>query len=161
MITLKKLIENFEEESVETNEFSGAMGTSPTTWDTPKGFSPIGSPVRTNEVDVPAKKLSKEEKEKLLRLVGNFNEYRKSMKMADELKNVAENIVYIAELTEKYGLNETSEWFEGVALEKDLSEIKKNAANLQKIANKIHPQIKMAESIYEEIGLRLEKFFEL
>ena len=83
------------------------------------------------------------------------------MKMADELQQVAENIVYIAELTEKYGLNETSEWFEGVTLERDMKDIKKNAQDLHKFANKIHPLVKQAEAIYEEIGLKLERYFEL
>jgi hypothetical protein len=183
MITLKKIIEGFDsqddsfinhdvEDSSMTNEIEGRMGYGPTTWDTPKAFSPEGSPVRTNEQQPAApvqsqptqqisRKLTKEEKVKLLEMVGQFNGYRKAMKMADELKNVAESIVYIAEMTEKYGLNETSDWFEGVSLERDMKELKKTAGELHKIANKVHPQIKQAEALYEEIGLRLERYYNL
>lgn len=161
MITLKKIIEGVaQESSVDTNELSGMMGQSPTTWDTPKAYAPAGAPVRTNEA-LPSKKLTAEEKRKLLGMVGQFNEYRRAMKMADELKQVAENIVYIAEMTEKYGLNETSEWFEGVTLERDMKEIKRYASELHKIANKVHPQVQEAEAIYEEIGLKLERYFNL
>jgi hypothetical protein len=64
-------------------------------------------------------------------------------------------------MTEKYGLNETSEWFEGVTLERDMKEIKKYAMDLHKIANKVHPQVQQAEAIYEEIGLKLERYFNL
>jgi hypothetical protein len=177
MITLKNLIEGFDspedsgiEEPSVTNEIEGRMGYGPTTWDTPKAFSPEGAPVRTNEqqpspspqpTQQVSRKLTKEEKKKLLEMVGQFNGYRKAMKMADELKNVAESIVYIAEMTEKYGLNETSDWFEGVSLERDMKELKKTATELHKIANKVHPQIKQAESLYEEIGLRLERYYNL
>ena len=161
MITLKKIIEGVEQEASDsTNELSGMMGQSPTTWDTPKAYAPAGAPVRTNEA-LPSKKLTAEEKRKLLGMVGQFNEYRRAMKMADELKNVAENIVYIAEMTEKYGLNETSEWFEGVTLERDMKEIKKHAMELHKIANKVHPLVKQAEDCYESVGLKLERYFNL
>ena len=166
MIKLKQIIEGTEESLSSTNELSGLMSNGATTWDTPKASAPAGSPVRTTEettmdATVPTKKLTTEEKQKLLQLVGKFNEYRNAMKMADELQQVAENIVYIAELTEKYGLNETSEWFEGVTLERDMKDIKKNAQDLHKFANKIHPLVKQAEAIYEEIGLKLERYFEL
>jgi len=161
MITLKKIIEGVQRDSsIDTNELSGMMGQSPTTWDTPKAYAPAGSPVRTNEA-LPSKKLTAEEKRKLLGMVGKFNEYRRAMKMADELKQVAENIVYISEMTEKYGLNETGEWFEGVTLERDMKEIKRYATELHKIANKVHPQVQQAEAIYEEIGLKLERYFNL
>ena len=136
------------------------MGQPPVTWDTPKAYAPMNAPVRTNE-SLPSKKLTAEEKRKLLGRIGKFNEYRNAMKMAEELKQVAENIVYIAEMTEKYGLNETSEWFEGVTLERDMKEIKKYAMELHKIANKVHPQVQQAEAIYEEIGLKLERYFNL
>jgi hypothetical protein len=174
MITLKKIIEGVDDieddifntmnsdemSSGHVDELSGQMGRSPTTFDTPKAFSPVGAPVRTNEQQF-SKKLTSDEKKKLLELVGKFAEYRKAMKMADELKNVAENIVYIAEMTEKYGMNETSDWFDGVSLERDMKEIKKYAEGLHKIANKVHPQIREAEYLYEEIGLKLEKFYSL
>ena len=161
MITLKKIIEGVDQESSDsTNELSGMMGQTPVTWDTPKAYAPAGAPVRTNEA-LPSKKLTVEEKRKLLGMIGKFNEYRNAMRMADELKQVAENIVYIAEMTEKYGLNETSEWFEGVTLERDMKEIKKYAMDLHKIANKVHPQVQQAEAIYEEIGLKLERYFNL
>jgi hypothetical protein len=60
MITLKNLIEGFDspqdngiEEPSVTNEIEGRMGYGPTTWDTPKAFSPEGAPVRTNELSFP------------------------------------------------------------------------------------------------------------
>ena len=131
-----------------------------TTINTPMAPAPVGAPVKTNET-VGSKKLSREEKQQLLKLVSEFNQYRSALKMADELKRVAENIAYIAEATEKYGLNETDDWFEGVSLERDMKEIKKLAENLRKISNKVYPQVQLAETLYEEIGLKLERYFNL
>ena len=166
MITLKKILEGVTEAPQQTpeitSELTGMMGQSPTTWDTPKAYAPAGAPVRTNEsMPVPEKKLTAEEKRNLLQMVGKFNEYRRAMKLADELKQVAENIVYISEMTEKYGLHETSEWFEGVTLERDMKDIKRYANELHKIANKVHPEVQKAEALYEEIGLKLERYFNL
>lgn len=159
MITLKNILEGIE---TEENSELNPMGTGPSTAAfTSKAPAPIGTPVHASEGEIPVKKLTTEEKRQLLNLVSKFNEYRKAMKMADELKSVAENIVYISELTEKYGLHETSEWFEGVTLENDMKEIKKYANELHKIANKVHPQVRQAEAIYEEIGLKLERYFNL
>jgi hypothetical protein len=79
------------------------------------------------------------------------------MKMADELKQVAENIVYIAEMTEKYGLNETSEWFEGVTLERDMKEIKKHAMDLQKAANKDSSVMQGSRSIVRRNRSKIRK----
>jgi hypothetical protein len=166
MITLKNILEGVTEAPQKTpevtSELSGMMGSSPTTWDTPKAFAPAGAPVHTNEeAALERKKLSLDEKKKLLNMVGKFNEYRRAMKMADELKQVAENILYISELTEKYGMNETSEWFEGVTLERDMKDIRRYASELHKIANKVHPEVQKAEALYEEIGLKLERYFNL
>lgn len=142
-------------------EFSGdEFANGATTTDTPPAPSAPGVPVKTNE-NLGNKKLTREEKQQLLKLVSEFNQYRSALKMADELKRVAENIAYIAEATEKYGLNETEDWFEGVSLERDMKEIKKLAENLRKISNKVYPQVQLAESLYEEIGLKLERYFNL
>jgi hypothetical protein len=158
-------VERFDtQRDMPQNELSGVMGRGTATWDTPKAFSTPGAPVRTNEQAPPQKKdnkLSAEEKKKLLELVGKFSEYRRALKVADEFKSVAENIEYIAELTEKYGINETSDWFDGVGLDRDIKEIKRSAQELMKIAGKIHPQVKLAESIYEEIGLKLSKYYDI
>jgi hypothetical protein len=165
MIQLKNLIESsvFETPESENPEMMEHENVPLEPVDSPTGPQSLPSQPTAQPSFEPhtQKKLTSEEKKKLLGLVSKFNEYRNAMKMADEFKQVAENIVYIAEATEKYGLNEASEWFEGVSLERDMKELKKNAADLQKISNKIHPQIKLAESLYESVGFALSRYFEL
>jgi DNA repair ATPase RecN len=153
MITLKNLIENSISE-----ETGITMGSGATTQMTQKGYGPVGTPIRTTEAQ---KKLSVDEKKKLMELVSQFNEYRKAFKAADDLKQVAEKIAYISELTEKYGMNETSEWFEGVTLERDMKDLKKLAESIHKSLNKCYQPIKEAEALYEEAGLKLERYFHL
>ena len=160
-------VERFETPDNLQNELSGDMGRGTATWDTPKAFSPPGAQVHTNERAPAAnaskqqKRLSQDEKRQLLELVGKFSEYRRALQVADEFKSVAESIVYIAEMTEKYALNETSDWFDGVGLDRDIKEIKKSAQELMKLAGKIHPQVKLAENIYEEVGLKLSKYYDI
>jgi hypothetical protein len=167
MINLKDILEGIDESQFAQGAYTVA--------DTSKAPAPIGVPVKTNEmhtdghsitqnsapIKVNEKKLSAQEKRQLLELVKEFNHYRNAFKSADELKTVAEKISYIAELTEKYGLNETSEWFEGVTLQRDMKELKKLSTEISKILDKCYKPIKEAEALYEEAGIKLERYFNM
>lgn len=106
-------------------------------------------------------KLSVEDKKQLLLSVSKFNEYKNALSMADEMKQVAERIVYIAEMTEKYSMNENNDWFNDATLTRDMKELKKNASELHKVSNKMYPQMKLAKHLYEEIGLKLQKYYDI
>jgi DNA-binding Lrp family transcriptional regulator len=175
MINLKNILEEIDESQFAQGAY--------TVSDTPEAPAPVGAPVKTNDVHpdrhpittsspiapapigspikVNQKKLSAQEKRQLLELVREFNHYRNAFKSADELKTVAEKISYIAELTEKYGLNETSEWFEGVTLQRDMKELKKLSTEISKILDKCYKPIKEAEALYEEAGIKLERYFNM
>lgn len=159
MISIKQILEELESEidEAEVGEVTQAPVIQNQTSGQPNQTVPTTVPI-----DLSAKKkLTSEEKKQLLSLVSGFNEHRNVLNVADQFKSMAENIMYISELTEKYALNETSEWFEGVTLERDMKELKKSALELQKISNKIHPQVKLAHHLFEEIGLKLQRYYDV
>ena len=43
----------------------------------------------------------------------------------------------------------------------DAKEVKKLAGEIHKISSKVHPQIQLMESIYRDVGLKLEKYFDI
>lgn len=120
----------------------------------------LPTPIDGKTLNRPAK-LTREEKSNLMTLVREFHQYREAISVADRMRDVSEKILYIAEMTGKYGMNETSEWFEGVGLEKDMDSLKKMAADLHKTSAKIYPEVKKMESVYESVGIALEKYYSL
>ncbi len=129
----------------------------------PNSANTLQEPIQQQNTAVvpPSKGLTKEEKKSLLDLVSEFNKYRAALSVAEQMKTVSEKIVYISELTEKYGVNEAGEWFEGVSLDRDMKEIRKYASELQKVSNKCYPEIQKMEDLYERVGLCLEKYFKM
>jgi hypothetical protein len=153
MITLKQILEQSD------TAWNNSLGAIDGELENVSPTQPAAAPAPTEfKKD---KKLTVEEKRNLLELVGKFKEFRSPLKLANDFRTVAENIVYISEMTEKYGLTETSEWFEGVSLSRDMKELKRNANEIQKIANDIYPKIKLAESLYEDVGLKLQRYFDI
>jgi len=104
--------------------------------------------------------LTKEEKVKLRETVKAYNEYRKSLK-AESVYSTASKIMEAVNLAERYAIKECGEWMEAKMVERDMKEVKKLAHKLYEEANKIKGVEHTLEMIYEEIGLKLERYFEI
>lgn len=104
--------------------------------------------------------LTKEEKVKLRETIKAYNEYRKSLK-ADCVYETATKIAEAINLAERYAIKECGEWMEAKMVERDMKEIKKMALKLQEESQKMKAVEKQLEMLYEEIGLKLERYFEI
>lgn len=104
--------------------------------------------------------LTKEEKIKLRETIKAYNEYRKSLK-ADSVYETASKIADAINLAERYAIKECGEWMEAKMVERDMKEIKKMAHKLQEESQKMKVVEKQLEMLYEEIGLKLERYFEI
>lgn len=104
--------------------------------------------------------LTKEEKIKLRETIKAYNEYRKSLK-ADCVYETAGKIAEAIGLAERYAVKECGEWMEAKMVERDMKEIKKMALKLQEESQKMKAVEKQLEMLYEEIGLKLERYFEI
>lgn len=104
--------------------------------------------------------LSKEEKVKLRETIKAYNHYRKELK-AESVYSTANKIMEAVNLAERYALKECNEWMEAKMVERDMKEIKKSAAKLYEEAQKIKAIEKQLEMLYEEVGVRLERYFEI
>jgi hypothetical protein len=165
MIKLQEMISEFDL-SPDT-----APGVStPPRMDVPQGVPPMAGvpldqtpprPMANEDASFGSKKLSIEEKKKLLGLVNEFGQFRDALNVAENMKTVAEKIVYIAEMTEKYGLNETDDWFDGVSLDRDMKEITKLAHDINKLSTTVYPKVREMEALYEDIGLKLQRYYDI
>jgi hypothetical protein len=104
--------------------------------------------------------LTKEEKIKLRETIKAYNQYRKALK-AENVYATANKIMEAVNLAERYALKECNEWMEAKMVERDMKEIKKSAAKLYEEAHKIKSIEQQLEMLYEEVGVRLERYFEI
>lgn len=104
--------------------------------------------------------LTKEEKVKLRETIKAYNEYRKSLK-AECVYETANKIMEAINLAERYAIKECGEWMEAKMVERDMKEIKKMASKLCEESQKIKAVENQLEMLYEEIGLKLERYFEI
>jgi hypothetical protein len=104
--------------------------------------------------------LSKEEKIKLRETIKSYNEYRNNLK-ASVVYETANKIMEAVNLAERYAIKECNEWMEAKMVERDMKEVKKMAQKLYEEAHKIKSVEQQLEMLYEEIGLKLERYFEI
>ena len=100
------------------------------------------------------------EKKNMVESIKSYNEYRKGLK-ADGVYETAQKIMEAVNLAERYALKECNEWMEAKMVERDMKEIKRDAAKMYEEAQKMKAIEKQLEMLYEEVGRRLERYFEI
>lgn len=113
-----------------------------------------------NSTEVAYTPLTKEEKVKLYETIKAYNEYRKNLK-AESVYETAHKIMDVINLAERYTLKECGDWMEAKMVERDMKEVKKMAHKLYEESQKIKGIEKQLEMLYEEIGMKLERYFEI
>lgn len=104
--------------------------------------------------------LTKEEKLKMVESIKAYNDYRKSLK-AECIYETASKIMEAVNLAERYAIKECGDWMQAKMVERDMKEIKRDAAKMYEEAQKIKEVEKQLEMLYEQIGVRLERYFEI
>jgi len=100
------------------------------------------------------------EKKNMVEAIKSYNEYRKGLK-ADNVYATAQKIMEAVNLAERYALKECGDWMEAKMVERDMKEIKRDAAKMYEEAQKMKAIEKQLEMLYEEVGRRLERYFEI
>lgn len=100
------------------------------------------------------------EKKNMVEAIKSYNEYRKGLK-ADCVYETAQKIMEAVNLAERYALKECGDWMEAKMVERDMKEIKRDTAKMYEEAQKIKAIEKQLEMLYEEVGRRLERYFEI
>jgi len=100
------------------------------------------------------------EKKKMYETIRSYNEYRNSLK-AENVYETANKIMEAVNLAERYALKECGDWMEAKMVERDMKEIKRDAAKMYEEAQKMKAIEQQLEMLYEEVGRRLERYFEI
>lgn len=107
------------------------------------------------------KKSSIDEKASFLEEVKQFNEYGSVIYRTEDLRKVAEAITALTQKAEQITLQETEDWFDEVTVKKNMRGLKQNVKEFNKSVSEISKLQQRLESIYEEIGHTLGRYYEL
>jgi len=107
-------------------------------------------------------KMTPEQKKQLLSMVNEYNQCGKQLYDYGDVRPVAEKLLQVSELAEKYALEECNEDMLQIGhVQKDMKEIRKEAADMRKIAKEAWTANERLKACYENIGSRLGRYFEV
>lgn len=121
-------------------------------------------------------KYSKDERKAFLESIKNFNNFKKEIfretgimnektgrpvPFSQRLSEIKEQINQIIESAEAFTLKETEGWFDQISVNRDLKELKTDYKIFEKTCNEMAQLQQRMESIYENIGHKLGKYYEI
>ena len=77
------------------------------------------------------------------------------------LKEVAKRLNALAEKAEQVTLSETEDWFDQVTVKRNMKELKNGAKTFNKTVDEINVLQQRLESIYEDMGNTLSRYYEI
>jgi DNA-binding transcriptional regulator GbsR (MarR family) len=116
---------------------------------------------RNGKFDNDVKRLTPEEKKRLMELVSKFNEYGDVLRCEQALMDVAKTLDEIAKMAETYAVTESSDWFQSKVVERDFKNVKKTAADFKKLAQECYGNIQQLSALYEDMGHTLSRYYEI
>lgn len=106
-------------------------------------------------------KFSKEERAAFMESLKQYSNYKNEIYRSKKLKEISQQIGQMVESAEGFTLKETDGWFDNVSVNRDLKELKNDYKLFEKTAKEITTLQQRLESLYENIGTRLGRYYEL
>ena len=106
-------------------------------------------------------RMTEQEKKTTLEAVAKFNEYTQHVYKTNELKEMIENIRTLAENASKMAIEETADWFDVVSVKRDTKSIGESVKIFEGTAKEIGTLQQRLESVFEDIGGKLGKYYEI
>ncbi len=107
------------------------------------------------------RKLDKKQKQLILNAVNKFNRFEQHIYRQKDVREVVEAIKLIADYAGQLALDETEHWFDGVTVKKDVKEINNSVKVFEKTAKEVGTLQHRLEAMYEDIGNKLSRYYEI
>ena len=101
------------------------------------------------------------EKAAFLQEVARFNEYGNAIYRTDSLREAAKAVSHIVENAEKIALQETDDSFDEITVKRNMKSLKANNEQFMKTVNEVSKLQQRLESLYEEMGHTLARYYEI
>ena len=100
-------------------------------------------------------------KEDLVEKVSNFASYGPSIYKKHNLSEVADTFVEISKAAQKHVVEETADWFDRVTVQRNMNDLKKQAAGFAKISAEAQALQDRMAALYEDMGGILNRYFDI
>jgi hypothetical protein len=107
------------------------------------------------------KKMTAEQKKKLLHLASMFENFGQCLRNEEELMNSAKGITELCELAESYALNECGDAFSQNIVKRDMNELRKRVSEFQKVTKEAYARMQELGVAYQDIGHVLGRYYDL
>lgn len=114
-----------------------------------------------NNKDRLARHLTKEAKQDIIKSVSSFNEFGSKIYRTEEIKEMVEAIIKMSEGATQLALQETDDWFDSVTVKRDMNEVTNSVKLFEKTARELSALQQRLESVYEDMGNKLGKYYEI
>ena len=105
--------------------------------------------------------LTPEQKALYVELIGKYNQYGESIYRQGKLRESYKNIKKIVEFASKNIVDESGDWFDGVTLTRHSRRMNESFKIFEKTVKEITKLQQRLETVYEEIGETLGKYYEI
>ena len=106
-------------------------------------------------------KITKEDRAAFLENISNFSDFGKNIYREASLKETVDSIRELTETASNIALSEGDDWFDDMSVKRDMTEINRATKLFEKTAKEMSVLQQRTESLYEEIGMRLSKYFDM
>lgn len=106
-------------------------------------------------------KYSKEERSAFLESLKMFGGFKNEIYRSKKLKEISKEIGNMIESAKAFTLQETQDGFDQISVNRDLKEIDTDYKIFEKTCNEMHQLQLRLENIYENIGTKLSKYYNL
>lgn len=106
-------------------------------------------------------KYSREERRAFLESLKQFGNFKNEIYRSKRLKEISQQLGQMIESAEAFTLQETQDTFDKISVSRDLKEIKTDYKIFEKTCNELHQLQQRLENVYENIGTKLGKYYDL
>jgi len=106
-------------------------------------------------------KLTREQRQEFLENISNFSDFGSNIYRKAGIRETVTAIRELCDTANKVALSEGDDWFDNISVKRDMTEISRATKLFEKTAREMSTLQQRTESLYEEIGMRLSKYFDM
>ena len=106
-------------------------------------------------------KLSPQQKKDLMEKVRKFNEYGKVLRCETALMEMSKTLAEIGQMAESYAMTESGDYFQAEVVKRDFNEVKKITKDFSKLSKECYGGLQQLNALYEDMGRKMERYFEI
>ena len=104
---------------------------------------------------------TEQDKGTFLKAVSKFNEYGSNIYKSETIKESLKTITELIQKAESFTINETEDWFDEISVKRDMKQLREASNLFGKTVNEMEVMQQRLESLYEDMGYKLGKYFEI